>query len=125
MFKKRWRSVRRCSRSAGGVEGGVQEALEVWKEVFNKRWRSGRRCSISAGGKEGGFQEAWTEDEPGEDISDAVQQREELNIRLEGRRSRKGSLCVHWQRHVFGDKREGMHGRRQRTSLRTEGCPNS
>ena len=44
-----------CSRSAGGVEGGVQEALqgvkggvqealEEWKDVFKKRWRSGRRC---------------------------------------------------------------------------------
>ena len=56
MFKKRWMSGRRCSRNAGGVEGGVQEALEEWKEVFKKRWRSGRRCSISAGGVEGGVQ---------------------------------------------------------------------
>ena len=41
---RRWVSGKRCSRSAGGVEGGVQEVLEEWKEVFKKCWRSGRRC---------------------------------------------------------------------------------
>ena len=75
MFKKRWRSGRKRSRSVGGVEGGVQEALEEWKEVFKKRggveewsWRcsrsagrGGRRCSRSVGGVEGGVQEALEE----------------------------------------------------------------
>ena len=37
--KKLWRSEKRCSRSSGGVEGCVQEALEEWKEVFKKRYK--------------------------------------------------------------------------------------
>ena len=49
MFKKRWRSGRKCSISVVGVEGCVQEALGEWKDVFKKRWRSGRMCSRSVG----------------------------------------------------------------------------
>ena len=52
VFKKHSRNGKRCSRSAGGVEGGVQEMLEEWKEVLKNLLRSGRRCSKSAGGVE-------------------------------------------------------------------------
>ncbi|KAI0229057.1 hypothetical protein LSAT2_020513 [Lamellibrachia satsuma] len=61
VFKKCWRSGRRCSRSVEGMEGGVPEVLEEWKEVFKKCWRNGRRCSRSAGGVEGGVQEVLEE----------------------------------------------------------------
>ena len=61
MFKKCWRSGRRCSRSIGGVKGGVQEVLEEWKEVFKKHRRSRMRCSRTAGGVEGDIQEALEE----------------------------------------------------------------
>ena len=49
-FKKWWRSVRRSSRSAGGVKGRVQEVVEECKEEFKKWWRSVRRSSRSGGG---------------------------------------------------------------------------
>ena len=37
VFKKCWRSGRRCPRSTEGVEGCVQEALKEWEEVFKNR----------------------------------------------------------------------------------------
>ena len=49
IFKKGWKSGRRCSRWAGGVEGGVQEALQKLK-VFKKCRRGGSICFISARG---------------------------------------------------------------------------
>ena len=38
------------------MEGGVQEVLEHWTEVFKKCWMSLRSCSICAGGMETGVQ---------------------------------------------------------------------
>ena len=49
MFKKRWRIGMRCSKSAGEMDGCVQEVLYEWKEVFEKCWRSLRRFSKSVG----------------------------------------------------------------------------